>query len=258
MKQAKKIEWDKLIEFALTVEGSMGNTYNRFYDYSFMNQILLMWQGCFEPVATYRRWADLDRQVKKGSKAKEIVMPRMITLTDEECRAKKLPKGSKQIIGFFPKNCIFSLSETEGADLPEIDFPNWTLEQAEQGLKVERVKFDQLNGNIQGYSFERKYAINPVADHSEKTTMHELAHIVLGHTSDTQKKDYADHRGIKEFQAEVTAFLVMKELGQLSEKDNSESRAYIQHWLKGEKPDEKAIRGVFSAVNKILKAGKGA
>lgn len=254
----KQVEWKELIKTALTIEGSIGGTYNRFYDYSYMNQILLMMQGVFEPVATYKKWLSIGRQVQKGSKAKEIVRPVMHYLTEEEKRKLNIDIRDKvpQIIGFKLVSCIFKLSETDGEDLPEIEIPDWNLKTALKNLDIKEIPFKQLNGNIQGYSTGNKYAINPVAIDVNSTTMHEIAHIVLGHTSNENIAEYGEHRGIKEFQAEVTSFLLMNEFNMINEEQASESRAYIQNWLAGEEPDDKAIKQVFSAVNKIIKAGK--
>src|SRR5438270_12160553 len=73
--EQRTIDWAKIIETALTTPGNVGNTYNRFYQYSFLNQIYLRMQGVYEPVATYKRWQAIGRQVVKGAKAKEIIWP---------------------------------------------------------------------------------------------------------------------------------------------------------------------------------------
>ena len=52
----RTIDWAKIIETALTAPGNVGNTYNRFYEYSFLNQMYLLMQGVHEPVATWARW----------------------------------------------------------------------------------------------------------------------------------------------------------------------------------------------------------
>jgi hypothetical protein len=46
------------------------------------------------------------------------------------------------------------------------------------------------------------------------------------------------------------------ELVLLGEDQASESRAYLQDWLQGERPGDVAIRQVFSATDKILRAGR--
>lgn len=246
---AQAIEWSKLIDEALTVKGNLGNTYNRFYSYSFMNQIYLWLQGVQEPVATYKVWQANDRQVLKGSKAKMIVRPIFVPEEDEE--------GNKDFVvrGFKPVNCVFTYSQTSGEELPPVELPNWNLKLALEKLKIEEEKYTHMDGNTQGYSHDRVYAINPMAKYPMKTTMHELAHIVLGHTDKQNIHEYKEHRGLKEFQAESVAYIVCKEL-EIEQTDASASRAYIQGWLKDEKPEDKAIKAVFKAVNEILKAGK--
>jgi hypothetical protein len=62
------------------------------------------------------------------------------------------------------------------------------------------------------------------------------------------------HRGVAEFEAEATAYLVAKEL-ELIDWDPAESRAYIHGWLGGTEATEDNISRVFAAVNKILTAG---
>lgn len=245
MTATQKIEWSKLMNEALTVEGSIAGTYNRFYNYSYMNQILLMMQGVREPVATYKKWIELDRQVKKGAKAKEIIRPVFYKSDDDE-------NDEIELRGFKFIKCLFTLSETEGVDLPEIELPTWNLDQALKTLEIERVPFKMTNGNVQGYAYDRKLALNPVAVEFLPTAAHELAHILLGHTDKTKP---SHERSVKEFQAEATAYIVLNELE--ADFNKSESRAYIQGWLKSKsRPSDKEIKAVFSAADKILKAGK--
>lgn len=246
----KEIEWSKLLEEALTMPGGLGNTYNRFYNYSFMNQVLLFMQGVREPVATYKRWADMGRQVKRGSKAKTIIRPVITTVEDE------FGREERKLVGFKPMNCLFTASETEGEEMPPVELPDFSPDKMLRELDIEEVPFNLLDGNVQGWSIERKVAINPVAVYPLKTLMHEVGHIQLGHTTQENNLDYLMHRGIKEFQAEATAYLVMNELGKLDAMNPAESRGYIQSWLGAHKPDDKTIREVFSAVNAILNAGR--
>lgn len=249
----QEAEWGNLLNEALDMPGGFSDTYNRFYSYSFLNQVLLFSQGVQEPVATYKKWLELGRQVQKGSKAKSILRPITVKLKDE-LDAEGNPK---QITKFKMVNCLFGVSETEGADLPEYTPPEWSEQRALGSLAINRVAFNHLDGNVQGFSYDRNVAVSPVAKYPFKTLVHELGHIVVGHTSPDQVDEYKEHRGVMEFQAEGTAFLVMKELSvPESEWNPAESRAYIQHWLDGERPDGKRIKGIFSAVDAILKAGR--
>lgn len=243
--------WPELIEAALTVPGSLGNTYNRFYQYSFGNQILLWMQGCQEPVATLKRWNDMGRRVKKGSKAKAIYIPRHVKRVEDDGTEHSI------VAGFLLKRCLFGVSDTEGDELPPVVTPEWDKDRALTALDVTEVPFQSTNGNIAGYSVERTVAINPVTPYPFKTLMHELGHIVLGHTAPDGVEEYQTHRGLMEFEAEATAYLTVNELGVPDEADLAESRAYIQHWLHGsEVPGDREIKRVFSATTKILEAGR--
>lgn len=248
-----KIQMSDLLEQALTIPGSLGSTYNRFYQYSPANYSLIHWQMILkgrspEPVATFKRFQDMGRQVVKGSKAMSILRPIMVKREDE--------KGEEHAFTRFKMvKCLFSLSDTEGEPLPEVEPRDWSKERALGVLGLREVPFRHLDGNTQGYSQGNDIAINPVAAYPFKTWLHEAGHIVLGHTTGEGLAEYRSHRGIKEFQAEGTAYLCANELEVTDSFDASESRAYIQDWLQGERPPERAVQQVFSATTKILKAG---
>ena len=137
-----------------------------------------------------------------------------------------------------------------------MQLPEWDLDTALQRLAIRLVPFDALSGNLQGYSRGRDIAINPIAVNPPKTRFHEIGHVVLGHTAPEALAEYQTHRGVMEFQAEASAYLTMNELEQLDEATATRSRGYVQTWLRGERPPERAIRDVFVATDKILKAGR--
>lgn len=68
-------------------------------------------------------------------------------------------------------------------------------------------------------------------------------------------EEYHHHRGLMEFQAESTAYLTMNELDAIDQFDAPESRAYIRGWLKDQEPEDAAIKQVFTATDRIIKAG---
>ena len=247
-----EIDWRQLIEVALETPGSVGNVYNRFYDYSFLNQMFLRMQGVNEPVATYKRWQSIGRQVLRGSKAFAIVRPIVIE--------KKNDGGDVEdtLLRFKLVNCLFSVSQTEGEPLPPVETPGWDADQALKTLDIRQVPYELLDGNTQGYSYNREFAINPVAIDPTHTMFHELGHIVLGHTAPDPKmrQEYLLHRGNKEFQAEATAHLALNELELLTPTTAAHSRGYIQGWLRDERPSDMSIRQVLGATDTILKAGR--
>lgn len=262
-----KIDWTHFITEALNAPGALGNTYNRFRagsdgkGYSMLNQFWLYAQGINEPAAPFGTWKALGRNIIKGHRGKTVLHPKMITITETDERTGV--KSKKRIpVGFVPKNTAFALSDTEGPELVMPEVPEWSLDAAAAALNITQVDFAHLDGNTQGYSFEvdgrRHFAINPLAAYPLKTALHELAHIVLRHTS----RDEHGHRGVQEFQAEAVAYLAAKEL-ELTDWNPAESRAYIQGWLSRTGVDtedltDAQIRQVFGAVDKILQAGRTA
>jgi hypothetical protein len=256
----------QLLQEALNAPGKLGTTYNRFYEYSFMNQIWLLIQGVNEPCGPYGFWRNkFGRQVMKGQKAHTVLHPVFVTKTDRETKKPILDsKGRKQMIlvAFKPRATVFGYSQTDGPEIEWPELPDWSLAMALDALEIEQEPFAHIDGNTQGYSYDHKFAISPVAAHPMKTTFHELAHIVLGHTArENGERVVQDHQGIREFQAESVAYLLANEL-ELAEWDASESRAYIQTWLAGtgstDDVTDSHIRQIFGAVNKILKAGRPA
>lgn len=248
--QQLEVEWGELLETALTAPGRISEVYSRFYNYSFGNMVMLMLQGVDEPVNTLKRWNSMNRRVIKGSRAASIMVP--LTYKEENERGEEV----RRLRGFKLSKSLFTVSQTEGDPIPPVEPKGWDLETAHKNLDIKRVPFVGLDGNMQGYSRDREYAINPVAGNPTKTTFHEIGHIVLGHTTEDEHAEYQQHRGVKEFQVESTAYLTMNELGELDEKTASESRGYISSWLKGERPEDVAIRQVFTATDQILRAGR--
>ncbi len=255
------IDWRATLLEALNAPGSLGTTYTRFYSYSFLNQIRLMMQGTREPVATYNRRVELGRQVRKGSKAKVVLAPVLVGGDLKDGNGYVVvgddgkPRKRQILVGFRDSRTVFGYSDTDGDELPVVELPGWDVETALEALTVERVAFDLVNGNTQGFSFEddagRHLALNPTAVYPAKTLLHELAHLMLGHC----KNGDHTHRGVAEFEAEATAYLAAKEL-ELIDWDAAESRAYIQTWLGDSDVTEENVSRVFAAVNKILTAGR--
>src|SRR5205823_1995831 len=104
---------------------------------------------------------------------------------------------------FKPVRCLFTVSQTEGDELPPTNIPDWDLETALATLDIARVPYELIDGNVQGCSWKREFAINPVAVEPKHTTFHEIGHIMLGHTvrEGRSPSAYAAHRGVQEFQA---------------------------------------------------------
>lgn len=96
-------------------------------------------------------------------------------------------------------------------------------------------------------------AASPVALLPHKTLFHEIAHILLGHTEGGNWTDSETiSRNLQEVEAESVALLCCPSLGLAGAEY---SRGYIQHWLSGEEIPERSARRIFTAADRILKAG---
>ncbi|TFB85821.1 hypothetical protein E3O44_12530 [Cryobacterium algoricola] len=243
----------ELLEGLLTIEGSTGETYRRFWNYSPRNIGFLALQGCPpEPVATYQRWTQLNRQVQKGSKAFSILRPIAVKV-----ESKNDDEEQKMIRRFKVVRALFPLSQTEGEEIPPYEPLHWSVDRALGALAIERVPFESYNGNIGGYAVGRTIALNPLAPNPLRTTLHEISHIEHGHTSPDQIAQYQGHRGEFEYQAEASAFICLNELGELDKETARISRGYAQSWV-NDQPTEASVVGVLNVSTKVLNAGREA
>jgi hypothetical protein len=111
-----------------------------------------------------------------------------------------------------------------------------------------------LDGNAQGYARERSVSISPIAFAPHRTLLHELAHIILGHTTESvMTDDDQTPRNIREVEAEGVALICCESLGL----PGSEfSRGYLQHWLRDQAITDRSAQRIFKAADAILRAGR--
>ena len=257
MTTEKTPQWSALLAEAINKPGVLSSAYSAFHEYSIGNQMLAMTQLYAReipvgPIATFKRWKELGRTVKRGEKAIELVMPVTVKKKDESGEA---TGGS--FTWFTLKPRWFALAQTEGQDyVHEAKTPEWDPALALAALDIREVPFEHADGNCQGFACKREIAINPVAALPHKTRFHELAHVVLGHTAEgTMQDDERTPRDIREVEAESVAYICVSLLNRSGQ---AESRGYIQHWLAGQSICEKSAQKIFSAADKILRAGKPA
>lgn len=243
----------EIFEALLNMPGSFGDTYSRFHPYSLRNLGFLALQGCPpEPLGTFKKWQELGGHVKKGSSAYSILRPILVRKKDEDGEP-----TDERFTRFKVVKALFPLSMTSGAELPPYEPPNWSKTTALDNLDIQEVPFENYDGNVAGYSYQRNIAINPLAKYPFKTTLHEIAHIELGHTAQSMEDHKSEHRGLREFEAESTAVFTIRKIGGLALEryDESASRAYIQHWMKEDKPSDTSVKRIFKTSDAIHKAG---
>jgi len=148
----------------------------------------------------------------------------------------------------------FVHSDTEGKEYQPPGIPDWNEQKALESLKIQRVEFEDLDGNIQGYAKRGgKIAVSPIAALPHKTLFHEIAHPLLhcgeGDLSDTENTPH----DVREVEAEAVALLCCESLRLPGAEF---SRGYIQSWGKGQSISERSAQRIFHAADQILRAGR--
>ena len=245
-----------LLQSAVREPGILSRAYQQFHSYSLGNQLLAMVQ-CQErelepgPMATYPKWQELGRQVRKGEKALTLCMPITIKRKDE-------PRDDDADVAVFTrfvyKSRWFVLSQTEGEPVAEPEIPRWDADRALEALGVEQIPFESTDGNCLGYARERAIAINPVNPLPHKTRFHELAHVLLGHSAEGVQADTEiTPRNLRECEAESVALVCC---AALELPGVAECRGYIQSWWgPGHQIPERSAQRVLKVADQILKAG---
>jgi hypothetical protein len=255
-----------LLSRALVEPGVISRAYSAFHGYSIGNQILALVQ-CAErgitpgPLATFVGWKEKGRYVRRGEKALTLCQP----VTCRKARADQPADGSvdadqdgEVFTRFIYRPHWFVLAQTDGQDVEPTPIPAWDGRRALQALDIVEEPFTSTDGNCQGYAQRRSIAVSPVAALPQKTRFHELAHVVLGHTSEADAgltDSDRTPRSLREVEAEAVALVCLEALG-LPGAD--ECRGYIQHWnaQRGAEPiPERSAQRILKAADQILKAG---
>jgi antirestriction protein ArdC len=259
MPQTQHATWGELLRDAVEKPGRMLEAYTAFHSYSFGNALLAFGQ-CVRrnlqpgPLNTYRGWLERKRQVLKGERGITLCMPMPFKKAAQAEGAQDETSEPQTRYAFRFRAYWFVLAQTEGEETYVAPIPGFDLDTALRTLNIARTPFDEINGNVQGFARQREIAVNPLAALPHKTTFHEIAHVVLGHTTSetlVDSEQTAPH--LREAEAESVALICCETLGL---EGVEFCRGYIQHWMKTEKeiPNHNAAR-IFAAATSILKAG---
>jgi antirestriction protein ArdC len=246
----------ELLQQAVNEPGVLSRAYSAFHAYSIGNQ-LLAWFQCLErglqpgPMATFPRWKELGRYVRRGEKAIVLCQPVSVKRSIER------EDGTKEDVSFTKfvyRPHWFVLSQTDGKDLPSEPIPSWDRAKALATLAITEVPFDLMDGNVMGFARRREIAISILNPMPHKTTFHELAHVLLGHTVEGEQADgELTPRNLRECEAEAVALLCCATLGLPGVEF---SRGYIQTWWGiGNPIPERSAQRVLKVADQILKAG---
>ncbi len=256
-------KWSALLVEAVNKPGLIMKAYSAFHSFSLGNQLLALVQCLMRglqpgPINTFPKWKDLGRHVKRGERALVLCMP--ITCKRRNENGDDESDGDGTFTSFVYKARWFALAQTEGIDLEPQVTPDWDAKRALAALDIEMIPFDSIDRNCQGFARKRNIAINPVAQLPHKTLFHEVAHVTIGHTLES---DFADTektpRNLREVEAEAVALLCCEALGL---EGANYCRGYLQNWLyQGIGYDasaipEKSAQKIFRAADQILRAGR--
>ena len=204
------------------------------------------------PIASFNRWKERGRHVVKGQRALALWMPITIKRTVEQ-------EGSAEreqvaFTRFLLKAELVRIGTNGRRGLPPEPIPGWDRGRALAALGIEEIPFDHLDGNTWGYARGRQIAVSPISLMPDRTLLHELAHVVLGHTVEALEQDGPrTPRSLREVEAEGVAFICSSALRLEGEEY---SRGYLQHWLKCEEIPERSCQRIFKAADAILRAGR--
>ena len=243
-----------LLRSAVTEPGTVSTAYRQFHSYSLGNQ-LLAWGQCQArglqpgPMATYPKWKELGRHVCKGAKALTLCMP--VTV---KRRGESDDEPDATFTRFIFRSRWFVLTQTEGQDIEPAPIPSWNRTRALAALEVVEVAFNVTDGNVMGFARARSIAVSPINPMPHKTTFHELAHVLLGHTAEgVQADDELTPRNLRECEAEAVALL---RCAALDLPGIEHCRGYIQSWWgQGNPIPERSAQRVLKAADQILKTG---
>lgn len=190
---------------------------SRFHSYSWNNSLLILLQmPTASHVAGYRKWLELGRHVRQGEKGIGIMAPMVYRKKSDSDEQATGDKDHRRILGFRIVH-VFDVSQTEGADLPELSslqadvghlLPS--LEELVRNCGI-RLVTETLAPGVKGVSRKGEIAISDSLSGAERLAVlaHEVAHEWMH--DETQRADL--NRTVRETEAEAVAYVVCRSLG---------------------------------------------
>jgi antirestriction protein ArdC len=169
-------------------------------------------------VAGFWKWKELGRSVKKGEKGIRILAPIIgVRRKKDEEANKDITKQNTAVLVGFRSAYVFDVSQTEGAELPELREISGDVGENRDKLIafIERqgieLVFTERIAPALGMSYGGRIAILPGQSKAEEfsTLVHELAHEML-HKAERRT---ATTKTVRETEAEAIAFVIGKAVG---------------------------------------------
>ena len=227
-------------------------TMAKFHNYSFNNTMLIAMQRPDATLVTsYKNWQSMGRQVMKGEKGITIIAPAPYKKMKEK---EVLDENQRPIMGtdgkpkteqvevtvpHFKAVTVFDIAQTSGEPIqtlaPELltaavqNFDSFM--QAIQKISPVPIRFDEIDGNANGYyhNADKEIVIKKGLSESQtlKTAIHETAHAKLHDREIMESLGVEKDRLTKEVEAESVAYCVCSSFGL----DTSDySFPYIAGW----------------------------
>ena len=227
-------------------------TMAKFHNYSFNNTMLIAMQRPDATLVTsYKNWQSMGRQVMKGEKGITIIAPAPYKKMKEK---EVLDENQRPIMGtdgkpkteqvevtvpHFKAVTVFDIAQTSGEPIqtlaPELltaavqDFDSFM--QAIQKISPVPIRFDEIDGNANGYyhNADKEIVIKKGLSESQtlKTAIHETVHAKLHDREIMESLGVEKDRLTKEVEAESVAYCVCSSFGL----DTSDySFPYIAGW----------------------------
>jgi hypothetical protein len=195
------------------------NAMSRFHNYSLGNILEIARQRPDAArVAGFWKWKELGRSVKKGEKGIRILAPIIgVRRKKDEEANKDITKQNTAVLVGFRSAYVFDVSQTEGAELPELREISGDVGENRDRLTafIERqgieLVFTERIAPALGMSYGGRIAILPGQSKAEEfsTLVHELAHEML-HKAERRT---ATTKVVRETEAEAIAFVIGKAVG---------------------------------------------
>lgn len=229
-------------------------TQAKFHRYSFNNCLLILMQRPdAAQVAGFNAWKQMGRNVKKGEKGISILAPLVRSVESSE------DGSTERTLSGFRTVAVFDIEQTEGDPLPEVCH---SLQGDDQGLfnllqafatnigipvNVRELAVNGFCRYDQGKPIEIAINEKLAPLHKAKSLAHELAH-ALAHNP----KEYGEHRGDMELEAESTAYVILNHFGLDSA---AYSFGYVADWQRSADKDLKGtLEQIKSSAQVIHKA----
>src|SRR5271157_4265559 len=212
-------KWQELLIEAINQPGQIMAAYTAFHNYSIGNALLALSQ-CLQrnlapgPLNTYKGWQELGRYVKKGERALTLCMP--VTAKKKRVNPETKQEEERILTYFVFRPFWFVLSQTGGDKPYEPSVPGFDFDRALETLEIKRIAFGMTDGNVQGFARDRSIAVSPIAQLPTKTILHEVAHVLLGHTTGESAPlvdQESTPRALREVEAEGVALICLEALG---------------------------------------------